>query len=323
MKFDCYPRFLRSHIYTECFSAEQSGRPLPYEEHRKGYKKSAAAADHSMTTTTTTVEHSASADHSPGQSSEEQAGKGASGKSKRRSFLPWARIKSSLVNAKAASLSSMPANKESTGGNTPSSSSSSAAAAFRRPMAVRKFASSITYKLRSRSLDEHIHANASGRPSASPNSSTEKGPAGLAGHSSSVEQAGSRGEGGQEESLDLDSAAPVFSPSPDDCGEGGGASRVASLSSCSTSAEGSPVGTAPPHPSLLRVTFPDGSTTVVACSKSAESLGDLVQRLLLKRGFDWLKDFDVYRTAVESPVSNQLVCDLLVGSFCKTNHFFI
>lgn len=121
----------------------------------------------------------------------------------------------------------------------------------------------------------------------------------------------------------MDSAAPVFSPSPDDYGEGGGASRVAPLSSCSTSAEGSPVGTAPPHPSLLRVTFPDGSTTVVACSKSAESLGDLVQRLLLKRGFDWLKDFDVYRTAVESPVSNQLVCDLLVGSFCKMNHFFI
>lgn len=275
MKFDSYPRFLRSHVFAECVLAEQSGKALPYED------SSTADLCHSSANTST----EGAVDSSPEQSDEsKQASSKDSKQSKRRSFLPWARIKSSLVTAKAASLSSMPPKE------------SSAVSTFRRPMAVRKFASSITYKLRSRSLDEHIHnSSATPRPStASPlGTSTERPSAALPGHSSSVEQKRARDNSQQEESLDLDSAAPVFSPSPDAL-SGGPGSRVASLSSCSTSAEGSPVGSKPQHPSLLRVTFPDSSSTVVACTTPSESLGDLAHRLLLKRGFD-LKEFEVLK----------------------------
>lgn len=277
MKFDSYPRFLRSHVFAECVLAEESGKPLPYEDGSTGDQQSS----------TNTSTEGGPVDSSPEQSDESKQSTSNSKQSKRRSFLPWARIKSSLVTAKAASLSSMPPKEASTVGST-----------FRRPMAVRKFASSITYKLRSRSLDEHIHNSASAaRPStASPlgSASTEKKGAALASHSSSVEQKTTR-DSTLEESLDLDTAAPVFSPSPDAL-SGGIGSRVASLSSCSTSAEGSPVGSKPQHSSLLRVTFPDSSSTVIACTQPSESLGDLAHRLLLKRGFD-LKEFEVFKAA--------------------------
>lgn len=281
MKFDSYPRFLRSAVFAECVIAEESGKPLPYED--------ATTGDHHSSANTSTE---GQVDSSPEQSDESKQSSSNSKQTKRRSFLPWARIKSSLVTAKAASLSSMPPTKES------STTATATGNTFRRPMAVRKFASSITYKLRSRSLDEHIHNSAATpRPStASPlGTSTEKGAANIVGHSSSVEQKTTRDHSQQEESLDLDSAAPVFSPSPDAL-SGGLGSRVASLSSCSTSAEGSPVGSKPQHPSLLRVTFPDSSSTVIACTQPSESLGDLAHRLLLKRGFD-LKKFEVFKPA--------------------------
>lgn len=241
MKFDSYLRFLRSDIFAECAIAEQSGRPLPYEERENALNK-----------------------NDPNKGS----------KSKLRSFIPWSRIKSSLVNSKAASLSSMPKDG-------------------RRAM-MYKLTSSIT-KLRSKSLDEQIQNSV--RSSSATLMMGKYRNMMHQGHSSSVDH-GAREGGG---SIDFDAITSSETPGP---------SRIASLSS-STSAEMSPVGGHHSSAasarkgipsSLLRVTYPDGSSTIVSCS-SGETLDSLIRRLLLKRRIDYTR-FAVVKTG-ESVVSEQ------------------
>ena len=50
MKFDSYHRFLRSDIFAKCASAEQLGKPLPYEDggEENCVAEDAAAADSAM-----------------------------------------------------------------------------------------------------------------------------------------------------------------------------------------------------------------------------------------------------------------------------------
>ena len=66
MKFDCYQRFLKSDIYKECVTLELQGKPLPYES--DGQTKS---EENFKTSQLNTI------------------------KPKKRSFIPWHRIKSS------------------------------------------------------------------------------------------------------------------------------------------------------------------------------------------------------------------------------------
>lgn len=66
MKFDCYQRFLKSDIYKECVSLELQGKPLPYESDTL-----TKSEDNFKSSQLNTI------------------------KPKKRSFIPWHRIKSS------------------------------------------------------------------------------------------------------------------------------------------------------------------------------------------------------------------------------------
>ena len=305
MKFDSYHRFLRSDIFAKCASAEQLGKPLPYEDGGKEncVAEDAAAADSAMSP--------ANADEGGGGGSSSRAS--TSGKtSKRRSFIPWTRISWStlLASSKTASLSSMPGNKQEQMGS-------------RRPM-MYKLASSIT-KLRSKSLDDQVHnsvrSNSTTLPCGMKAGMKEAivggGGVGCAGgprqgHSSSVDHSTTATRGG---SIDCFDVATVFTTSPET-----GPSRMASLASSSTSAEMSPVGSrsgsgcAGIHASLLRVIYPDGSSTITNCSVPVasgsggggeNSLDSLIRRLLFKRQIDYT-DFEVFKMG-ESAVSAPLL----------------
>lgn len=287
MKFDSYPRFLRSDIFTECASAEQAGRPLPYEE--KG-------------------ENRLTSDQPTELGSEEGKLPNNNNKSKRRSFLPWARIKSSLANAKASSVSSMPAKDVFT------------VATFRRPM-MRKLTNSIGMKMRSKSLDEHLHhsvavptysVGASSSKSTS-TSSTSRHPSKrsftLAANSPQISCAG--------DSLDLDT---VFSPLPTDqtasvtaTADSADCLHLTALESVSSAINNKASPTFSPSSyscaahcartncHLLRISFPDRSQTV-AYGTAGETLEFLITRLLQKRNLAF-SAFDVFKTG-ENVVSS-------------------
>jgi len=295
MKFDSYQRFLKSDIYKECVLLELQGKPLLYEE---SATETGSAAPSDAATAQPEVKS----------------------KSKRKSLIPWARIKNSITsNNKAASLSSMPSHKESS---------------FKRPMMMRKITNSIT-KIRSKSLDDHIvnHINHQAGKHHSSGSGGQDGaqvPASAAvdkvvqgqkslnlgdSRSSLLTQTTS-GRGGSvahhhqgSDSLDLSDNNNVFSPSPDNSREGAPMSRVASNEESNTSAEQSPINSASgfnhncnrDNCHFLRVVFPDRSQTVVPSTPN-ETIETLLRRLLEKRALQYLA-YDVFITGGDDKVS--------------------
>lgn len=294
MKFDSYPRFLRSDIFAECASAEQAGKPLPYEENQS-----------------TSDQQNTSADLGLGS---EEGKVTNNNKSKRRSFLPWARIKSSLANAKAASVSSMPAKDAFT------------VATFRRPM-MRKLTNSIGMKMRSKSLDEHLHHSVAvptysvgARSSKSSTSSTSRQASKRS--FTLAETANSPSISCAGDSVDLD---PVFSPLPDQTAsltaneDSADSSHLAALETVSSPVNNNNKASLTSSPSassscaahcartnchLLRISFPDRSQTV-AYGTAGETLESLITRLLQKRNLHF-SAFDVFKTG-ENVVSRK--CD--------------
>lgn len=156
MKFDSYQRFLKSEIYKECVLLELQGKPLPYQND-SGCDDVTSSSAH---TSVSSFGKQASVDQIlSGNGTGTKADKT---KSKRRSLIPWHRIKNSIISHKAASLSSMPSQSSKdgqyTGANSgPSSTSnpSNQSSTKRQPMMMRKITNSIT-KIRSKSLDDHL-----------------------------------------------------------------------------------------------------------------------------------------------------------------------
>lgn len=305
MKFDSYPRFLRSDVFAECASAEQAGKPLPYEEKGEAGESQQSTAEQQLRDLVL---------------GSEEGKLPNSSKSKRRSFLPWARIKSSLANAKAASVSSMPAKDAFT------------VATFRRPM-MRKLTNSIGMKMRSKSLDEHLHhsvavptfsVGASSSSKSSTSSSTSRRPSKRS--FTLAETLNSPHISCATDSLDLD---PVFSPLPDQTAllptttnttTADSADLVhleTSLETVNSAINNNKATPAPSSPSassscaahcartnchLLRISFPDRSQTV-AYGTAGETLESLIQRLLQKRNLHF-SAFDVFKTG-ENVVSRR------------------
>ncbi|KAH7636896.1 regulator of g protein signaling-like protein [Dermatophagoides farinae] len=143
MKFDSYVRFLKSDIYEKCSLLDLKGESLPYEN------DDAIIDDTSCDTLLNLASSSANTVMTSGRSGYHSGKNNPTAVKKRRSFIPWARLKSS-INHKAASLSSMAA---------PSSTKTDMFGSKKQYM-MRKLTNSI-HKIRSKSLDEHLtnHVN--------------------------------------------------------------------------------------------------------------------------------------------------------------------
>ncbi|OTF77095.1 regulator of G protein signaling-like protein, partial [Euroglyphus maynei] len=332
MKFDSYVRFLKSDIYEKCSILDLKGESLPYEN------DDAIVGDTICDTLLDSESCSANT-----MSTSERSGGYHSGKNnpaavkKRRSFIPWARLKSS-INHKAASLSSMAA---------PSSTKAEMFGSKKQYM-MRKLTNSI-HKIRSKSLDEHLTNHVNNKPQHSIGSETQS-------HNSSIDKSSiiSIGQKNQLNSTSRSSLMPhssdsidssdhnVFPSSPDNmksveiidasCSPPTSTiqpSTIKHLKSHSESDPASPAKSLPLAPTststvnlpslpssassssfnhncnrdnchFLRIVFPDRSQTVVPSSPN-ETINNLLKKLFEKRSLKYLA-WDVFITGVEKPL---------------------
>lgn len=301
MKFDSYQRFLKSDIYKECALLEIQGKPLPYSDDNQCDSEAGNSAS------------TAGGAGSTGTGSSGSSSNGTKPGKKRKSIIPWPRFKAS-INAKAASLSSMPSTHKEM--------------SFKRPMMMRKITNSIT-KIRSKSLDDHLTNHVKHHHETTHSGSVDK----AVPNQKSLNLDDSRNSlvPNSSDSIDLSESNNVFSPSPDnkDCARlaslsnGSSESSVNAAATTTTSATTSgntttTTATATTSSNvisqssfnhncnrdnchLLRVLFPDRSQTVVPSTPN-ETIDSLLRRLIEKRGLRYLA-YDVFVTGCDK-VSN-------------------
>lgn len=300
MKFDSYIRFLKSDIYEKCSILDLKGKPLPYETDD--------TLDDDPSCDNFNLVRTRIAGSSTGSTIGQSAVNGkniSTAAKKRRSFIPWAKIKSS-INNKAASLSSMPATKAELIGS-------------KKQYMMRKITNSIT-KIRSKSLDEHLTNHVQKHSSEPPS------------HSSSIDKTSTilSMAPNSSESIDSSDHNNVFTTAGSPISSGIG--KIVPDIACSVSQS---AGTSPPPPitgtpisnssiitgsepalpssssisypsssfnhncnrdncHFLRIVFPDRSQTVVPSSPS-ETIENLLQKLIDKRSLKYLA-WDVFTT---------------------------
>lgn len=267
MKFDSYQRFLKSDIYKDCALLELQGKALPYEQNSDMQQ---CDTNNNNKDTPCPVDPDSGNGFKPAL------------KAKRKSLIPWSRLKSSIIsNHKAASLSSMPSKE----------------ASFKRPLMMRKITNSIT-KIRSKSLDEHI-TNHIKQVDSQSSASIDK-PV----NQKSLNLCDSRNSliANNSDSLDLSETSNVFSPSPDNNETVYGLGQLSSEPGESNQAAGTSNvfnnhNCKRDDCHFLRIVFPDHSQTVVSSSPN-ESLESLIQRLVDKRCLKY-SAFDVFTTGNE------------------------
>lgn len=321
MKFDSYIRFLKSDIYEKCSILDLKGKPLPYET--DDTLDDDPSCDN-YNPVRTRIAGSSTGSTIGGQSIANGKNISTAAK-KRRSFIPWAKIKSS-INNKAASLSSMPATKAELIGS-------------KKQYMMRKITNSIT-KIRSKSLDEHL-TNHVQKHSSEPHS-----------HSSSIDKTSTilSMAPNSSESIDSSDHNNVFTTAGSPVSSGIG--KIVSDLACSISTSQS-AGTSPPPPisgtsisnastgsepalpssssisypsssfnhncnrdncHFLRIVFPDRSQTVVPSSPS-ETIENLLQKLIDKRSLKYLA-WDVFTTGNDKVI-------MIICFNCSLNPLFL